>query len=133
MPQTKILVITGDKGMTDMLAMLLSSISPEIITASTGPSGIDLARKYQPDLILLDLILPERNGWTVCKDIREFSNTPILILTSIDSPEVLVQALDAGADDYLVKPVSGNTLIAHINNLLRRSKFSTQSLKSPDS
>lgn len=128
MPQVKILVIDDDKGTTDMLTLLLSSASPEIITANSGKQGIELARDYKPDIILLDLVMPEINGWTVCKSLREFSDTPILILTSIDTSGIVAQALDAGADDYLVKPVSGGTLIAHINNLLRRSKISPQSL-----
>jgi len=127
MSQVKILVIDDDKGMTDMLTMLLASASPEIIIANSGKSGIDLARKHSPDIILLDLMMPEMNGWMVCKSVREFSDAPILILTSIDTSGVIAQAFDAGADDYLIKPVSGGTLIAHINNLLRRSKITLQS------
>ncbi len=127
MPQVKILVIDDDKGMTDMLTLLLSSTSPEIITANSGKSGVDLARLHKPDIILLDLMMPEINGWMVCKSVREFSDAPILILTSIDSSGVIAQAFDAGADDYLIKPVSGGTLMAHVNNLLRRSKITFQS------
>ncbi|MBE0696718.1 MAG: response regulator [Anaerolineaceae bacterium] len=127
MSQVKILVIDDDAGMTDMLSMLLASASPEIIVANSGKAGIELARKHKPNIILLDLMMPEMSGWAVCKMIREFSDAPILILTSIDSSGVIAQAFDAGADDYLVKPVSGGILIAHINNLIRRSKITLQS------
>jgi DNA-binding response OmpR family regulator len=127
MSQVKILVIDDDAGMTDMLSMLLASASPEIIVANSGKAGIELARQHSPDIILLDLMMPEMNGWTVCQAVRKFSEAPILILTSIDSSGVIAEAFDAGADDYLVKPVSGGILIAHINNLLRRSKIHVQS------
>jgi DNA-binding response OmpR family regulator len=132
MSQVKILVIDDDAGMTDMLSMLLASASPEIIVANSGKTGIELARKHSPDIILLDLMMPEMNGWAVCQAVRKFSESPILILTSIDSSGVIAQAFDAGADDYLVKPVSGGILIAHINNLLRRSKIHLQSTLAED-
>lgn len=128
MAHTKILVIDDDVGMTEMLSILLGPTSPEIITANSGRSGIELAREQKPDAIILDLMMPEMNGWVVCKNIREFSDVPILILTSVDSSGIIAQALDAGADDYLIKPVGSGTLIAHLNNLLRRTKFSTQPL-----
>ncbi len=124
MSNLKILVIDDDAGMTEMLSMLLASASPEIIVANSGKAGVELARKHDPDIILLDLMMPEMSGWTVCKAVREFSDSPILILTSVDSSGVIAQALDAGADDYLVKPVSRGMLFAHINNLLRRAKIS---------
>jgi two-component system, OmpR family, KDP operon response regulator KdpE len=132
MSQVKILVIDDDAGMTDMLSMLLASASPEIIVANSGKAGIELARQHTPDIILLDLMMPEMTGWVVCKTVREFSDAPILILTSIDSSGVIAQAFDAGADDYLVKPVSGGILIAHINNLLRRSRITLQSSLTED-
>ncbi len=127
MPQVKILVIDDDMGMTELLALLLAPASPDILSATSGRVGLELARKYTPDIIILDLMMPEMNGWTVCRRIREFSDTPILILTAMDSPGAIAQALDSGADDYLIKPVSSGTLIAHLNKLLRRSSFVLQS------
>jgi two-component system KDP operon response regulator KdpE len=112
--------------MTDMISMLLASASPEIIIANSGRTGIDLARQRRPDVIILDLMMPEINGWQVCQQVREFSDAPILILTSVDTSGMIAKALDAGADDYLIKPVSGNILLAHLNNLLRRSKITMQ-------
>jgi two-component system KDP operon response regulator KdpE len=127
MSQVKILVIDDDIGMTELLTLLLAPASPEILTANSGVLGLELAHKHAPDLIILDLMMPEMNGWALCRHIREFSDTPILILTAMDSPGAIAQALDFGADDYLIKPVSSGTLIAHLNKLLRRAKITLQS------
>ncbi len=130
MAQAKILVIDDDIGMTELLSLLLAPTSSEIIVANSGMDGIELAKKYNPDVVILDLMMPEMNGWTVCKRIREFSDIPILILSAMDAPGMVAQALDVGADDYLVKPVSSGTLIAHLNKLMRRSKVSQSSTSS---
>jgi len=127
MSQVKILVIDDDIGMTELLSLLLAPASSQIFTANTGQDGVNFAKEYAPDIIILDLMMPEMNGWTVCKQIRSFSDVPILILSAMDAPGCVAQALDVGADDYLVKPVSSGTLIAHINKLLRRSKVSIHS------
>jgi DNA-binding response OmpR family regulator len=127
MLHVKILVIDDDIGMTELLSLLLAPASSQIITANTGQDGIEIAREQAPDIIILDLMMPEMNGWTVCERIREFSKAPILVLSSMDAPGSVAQALDVGADDYLVKPVSSGTLIAHINKLLRRARLSVQS------
>jgi len=122
--QAKILVIDDDEGMTELLSLLLAPASSEIIIANSGPEGIELSKKHSPDVIILDLMMPEMNGWITCKKLREHSDVPILILSAMDVPGVVAQALDVGADDYLVKPVSSGTLIAHLNKLLRRAKVS---------
>ncbi len=122
--QAKILVIDDDEGMTELLSLLLAPASSEIIVANSGLEGIELAKKHNPDVIILDLMMPEMNGWVTCKQIRGFSDVPILILSAMDVPGIVAQALDVGADDYLVKPVSSGTLIAHLNKLLRRTKVS---------
>ncbi len=122
--QAKILVIDDDEGMTELLSLLLAPASSEIIIANSGADGIALAKEHNPDVIILDLMMPEMNGWVTCKQIREFSDVPILILSAMDVPGVVAQALDVGADDYLVKPVSSGTLIAHLNKLVRRAKVS---------
>lgn len=126
MSQAKILVIDDDEGMTELLSLLLAPASSEIIIANSGSNGVDLVKKHDPDVIILDLMMPEMNGWSFCQEIRAFSRVPILILSALDSPGAVAQALDVGADDYLVKPVSSSTLIAHLNNLLRRRAKSPQ-------
>jgi two-component system KDP operon response regulator KdpE len=122
--QAKILVIDDDEGMTELLSLLLTPASSEIIIANTGPEGIEIIKTHAPDVVILDLMMPEMNGWLTCKEIRAFSDVPILILSAMDAPGVVAHALDVGADDYLVKPVSSGTLIAHLNKLVRRAKVS---------
>lgn len=119
----KILVIDDDPAMTDLLELLLIPASAEVITANSGPDGIRMAKETNPDIITLDLMMPDINGWKVAETIREFSKVPILILSALDSPGLVAAALDAGADDYLIKPVPSNVLMAHINKLVRRSNL----------
>ena len=80
-----------------------------------------LAKNESPDVIILDLMMPEMDGYQVCNAIRPFSSVPILILSAFDMPGMVSKALDAGADDYLIKPVASSILIAHLNNLVRRA------------
>ena len=119
----KILVIDDDPAMTDLLELLLIPASAEVITANSGPDGIRLAKEINPDVITLDLMMPNINGWKVAEKIREFSKAPILILSALDSPGLVAAALDAGADDYLIKPVPSSVLMAHINQLVRRNNL----------
>ncbi len=121
----KILVIDDDSAMTDLLALLLRPTNAEILTANESKFGIKYCKEINPDLVILDLMMPELDGWQVCTEIRKFSNTPILILSALDSPGMVAAALDAGADDYLIKPVTSGVLIAHINTLIRRVKRET--------
>lgn len=132
MTQAKILVIDDDEGMTELLSLMLAPASTNILTANSGGEGVALVKKSNPDAIILDLMMPGMNGWQVCQAVREFSQIPILILSAIDSPGLVAQALDYGADDYLIKPVSSGTLIARLNKLLRRSKISLSSVPTTD-
>ncbi len=119
----KILVIDDDPAMTDLLKLLLEPAASKVLTANSGPDGIHLAKTEQPDVLILDLMMPDMNGWQVCKAVREFSKVPIMILSALDSPGLVAAALDAGADDYLIKPVPSSVLVAHINNLVRRTRL----------
>jgi DNA-binding response OmpR family regulator len=82
-----------------------------------------LTRKESPDVIILDLMMPGMDGWQVCKQIRSFSTVPIVVFSALDSPGIVASALDAGADDYLVKPVPSGVLISHLNTLTRRTEM----------
>jgi len=117
----KILVIDDDPAMTDLLVLLLQSTSATVITANSGEHGVERAKHESPDVILLDLMMPGMDGWQVCEAVRKYSSAPILVLSALDNPGMVAAALDAGADDYLVKPVPSSVLIAHINRLVRRS------------
>jgi DNA-binding response OmpR family regulator len=125
---TKVLTIDDDSDMTELLAILLRSQGFEVMTANNGTDGVEAARNECPDIVILDLLMPEVDGWTVCRTLRTFSQIPIIVLSAIDNPGSVGSALDAGADDYLIKPVPNGVLIAHINNLARRAIAQRDSL-----
>ncbi len=127
MPKT-VLTIDDDAAITELLAMLLRTHGYEVITANNGDEGVKAIEEKNPHIVILDLMMPDVDGWQVCKNVRKFSNVPIVILSAIDDPSMIASALDAGADDYLVKPVSSSILIAHLNRLIRR----TGSLEMPN-
>jgi DNA-binding response OmpR family regulator len=120
MPKT-VLTIDDDTAITELLAMLLRTHGYEVKTVNSGEEGVDAIKKYNPHVVILDLMMPGLDGWQVCKIVREFSNVPIVILSALDDPAMIASALDAGADDYLVKPVSSSVLVAHLNRLIRRT------------
>ena len=120
----KILVIDDDSAMTDLLEILLEPISVEVITANSGLDGITKAKGFNPDIVILDLMMPDVDGWQICKEIRQFNSVPILILSALDSPGLIAEALNAGADDYIIKPVTKNMLVARVNRLAFRNQTS---------
>jgi DNA-binding response OmpR family regulator len=124
----KILVIDDDPAMTELLKLSLAPTLFTVTTANSGMDGIELVKSVQPDIILLDLMMPEMNVWQVCKKIRKFSDVPIIIMSALDNPGLVADALDAGADDYLIKPIPNRVLIAHIEKLVRRNKRLEQEL-----
>ncbi|WP_299027754.1 response regulator [uncultured Thermanaerothrix sp.] len=128
-----LLVIDDDPATADLLNAILQSmnVTANIEQAVSGSEGIQKVREKQPDVVILDLIMPEIDGWKVCQEIRQFSNVPILILSALDQPGHVAAALDAGADDYLIKPVSASILVAHLHTLLRRSPKSQPLTVSP--
>jgi DNA-binding response OmpR family regulator len=117
----KVLIIDDDPAMVDLIEIALRTYDMETISTECGETGIKLALSQSPDVILLDLIMPGKDGWDVCKTIRASSHAPIAILSALDDPGIISSALDAGADDYLVKPVSTSVLVAHIKKLARRA------------
>ena len=122
----KVLVVDDDPAMTELLKLLLQQASAEVVTANSGMQAIDLVTEAPPDVMILDLMMPEMDGWEVCERIRKVSRLPILVLSALDKPGMVARALDSGADDYLIKPVPSGVLIAHLNNLVRRSNPEAQ-------
>ena len=116
-----VLVIDDDPAMTDLLKIILSSYHMEVRAVNDGQSCLNCLNEYLPHLIILDLLMPELDGWKVCRSIKQTFQIPIIVLSAIDSPKMIADALDAGADDYLIKPVTSASLIAHINTLVRRT------------
>ena len=80
-----------------------------------------MIRDDSPDVVILDLMMPDMDGWQICKAVREFSQVPIIILSALNDPSMIASVLDAGADDYLTKPTPSRVLIAHVNRLVNRS------------
>jgi len=120
MPKT-VLTVDDDSAITELLAMLLRTHGYEVITANNGEEAIKFIKEKNPHVVVLDLMMPGMDGWQVCKRVRAFSNVPIVILSALDDPALIASALDSGADDYLVKPVSSSILVAHLNRLIRRT------------
>jgi DNA-binding response OmpR family regulator len=121
MTNQKILVIDDDIAITELMSMLLKTFGFDVITTNIGAEGIRLATEFKPNVILLDLMMPDVDGWQVCKTIRQTSNVPILVLSALNDPRMVASVLDAGADDFLVKPVPSGVLVANIKKLIRRN------------
>jgi DNA-binding response OmpR family regulator len=126
-----VLVIDNDITLTEALKATLEPKDFQVRTAHAVEEGITAVHRLNPDVIVLDLHLPEKDGWQVCRDIRAFSNVPILILSVLNNPEAIAQALDEGADDYLIKPVTSGVLIAHLKKLIRRGRTEQVTVNSP--
>ncbi len=117
-----ILVIEDEEKITDFLRRGLAYEGYRVSVAHDGPGGLALARETPPDLVILDWMLPGMDGLEVCRRLRSVGPVPILILTARDSVQDRVIGLDAGADDYMVKPFSFDELLARIRALLRRAQ-----------
>ena len=117
---TKILVVEDEESVLDPLELLLTKEGFSIITARDGKEALEKFAQISPDLILLDLMLPEISGTEVCRQIRIKSSVPIIMLTAKDTEVDKVVGLELGADDYIVKPYSKAELVARIKAVLRR-------------
>lgn len=120
-----ILIIDDDEKITAMLERSLKFAGFQVSSALDGPEGLQKALDIKPDLIILDLMLPGIDGFTLCEKIRALSTVPILMLTARDEVKDRVKGLDLGADDYLVKPFALEELLARVRALLRRRQQET--------
>src|SRR5205807_263179 len=127
----RVLVVEDEDAIRQTLRYNLSREGYAVSEANTGPTALSAARRERPDLILLDLMLPELNGLEVCRVLRQEMSTPILILTAKGSELDKVVGLQVGADDYVTKPFSLNELMARVNALLRRSEMTTRERVDP--
>jgi two-component system KDP operon response regulator KdpE len=115
-----ILVIDDSAELLKVMTLLFSENGYQVMTAENGEIGIRKLHAFEPDLIILDLSMPGKDGWEVCRQIREFSNVPIIILTAAHvTDEDTIRGLDLGANDYIIKPFKNNVLLARIRNALR--------------
>lgn len=116
-----ILVIEDDRNICSLLETYLRNAGFETLAAHDGRTGLDLARRYAPGFVVLDLLLPEMDGWDVCRELRRFSEVPLLILTAQKDEIDRVAGFTLGADDYVVKPFSPRELVERVKAILRRS------------
>ena len=120
MNNKKALVIEDDKNIAELLRLYLEKDGFEVSIASDGGQGLRLAGEVEPDVILLDIMLPVMDGWQVCREIRTSSDVPIIMLTAKGETYDKVSGLEMGADDYVTKPFEVKELIARIHAVMRR-------------
>jgi DNA-binding response OmpR family regulator len=117
----KILVIEDEANIIQVIRLYLEQAGFTVLSASDGIAGLELHAREHPDLVILDLMLPALDGMEVCRRIRAWANTPILMLTARQGEEDRIAGLEIGADDYLVKPFSPRELVSRVRAILRRS------------
>ena len=121
MPDT-ILIVDDDLATLWLLSTLLKHHGFEVVTTHLPAEALRLAQEQPADLVLLDVMMPDIDGWEVCRRMREFTNVPIIFLTAKDTIPDVVKGLEIGGDDYIVKPFDNHELVARIKAHLRRSK-----------
>ena len=121
--EKKILVVEDEKAIVDILTFNLEKEGYRVFAAYDGEAGVDLAKKENPDLILLDLMLPKMDGYEVCKYLRKSMNTPIIMLTAREEEVDKILGLELGADDYITKPFSMRELMARVKANIRRQEL----------
>ena len=123
----KILVVDDEKPIVDILRLNLEKNGYKVVMAYDGESAVDMTFSEEPDLILLDVMLPKMDGFTVCKKVREKSAVPIIMLTAREEEVDKVLGLELGADDYMTKPFSLRELMARVKANLRRTQITNKS------
>lgn len=122
----RILVVEDESVLAEALQYNLEREGYEVLTASDGIQGLDLARSSHPDLLILDVMLPRLDGFSVCRILRRESSLPILMLTARDDEVDRIAGLELGADDYVIKPFSIGELLARVRAILRRGRRDSQ-------
>ena len=117
----KVLIVEDDKNISDLLQLYLQKEGYQVIAAADGSEGLKLFRSENPDLVLLDLMMPVMDGWSVCKAIRAESQVPVIMLTAKGETDDKVLGLKTGADDYVTKPFEMREVLARIEAVLRRT------------
>lgn len=122
--ERRILVVDDEKKIVDIVKAYLERERYQVIVAYDGEEALDMAREQQPDLLVLDLMLPGISGWDVCRILRKESDIPIIMLTARDEVTDKIVGLELGADDYVTKPFDPKELVSRVKSVLRRSQGS---------
>ncbi len=117
----KILIIEDEEGIIHLLNLYLKDAGYDVVAARDGADGLALHAREHPDLVILDIMLPAIDGFEVCRRMRAWSNTPILMLTARSGEDDRINGLELGADDYLIKPFSPRELVSRVRAILRRT------------
>jgi two-component system OmpR family response regulator len=117
-----IIVADDDQDVCELISLYLKKEGYETSFAYDGMNALEIIRKKQPDLVILDIMMPKKTGWEVCQELRKESSIPIIMLTAKGQETDKIQGLNLGADDYVTKPFSPGELVARVNAVLRRSK-----------
>jgi DNA-binding response OmpR family regulator len=120
-PGKKILIVDDDDALLQMLELAFEVEGAEVVVADNGRKGLQQFHKHQPDIVLLDVLMPEMNGWETCKQIRLEANIPVIMMTTLADDQNIVRGLENGADDYVAKPFSVAVLKARVSAVLRRA------------
>ena len=126
MSDTKILVVDDDPNISDLLKMYFENEGYEVKLAADGSEGLNFFKMYEPDLVLLDIMLPKKDGWQVCREIREISSKPVIMVTAKGDVFDKVLGLELGADDFVTKPFDMKELSARVKAVLRRYQSHTR-------
>lgn len=126
MPQNKILIVDDDTNICELLRLYIEKEGFKTLIANDGEQAVETARKEAVDLILLDIMLPKLDGWQVCREIRKFSDVPIIMITAKGEVFDKVLGLELGADDYIAKPFDTKEVVARIKAVLRRTAQDTK-------
>ncbi len=124
--KTTILAADDDPQLLRLITRNLQLEGYDVLAASDGQQALELIENNSPDLVLLDVMMPRMDGFTVCYRVREFSTVPIIIITARGQDQDKVRGLDLGADDYLTKPFSVDELLARVRAVIRRSQFTAR-------
>src|SRR6266699_1057348 len=127
----KILIIEDEAGIIHLLNLYLKDADYDVVIARDGADGLAMHAREHPDLVILDIMLPAIDGFEVCRRIRAWSKTPILMLTARGSEDDRIEGLELGADDYLVKPFSPRELVSRVRAILRRTASAESVLRFP--
>ena len=115
------LIVEDDRNIAELLRLYMEKDGFEVASAADGGKGVELAASFSPDVILLDIMLPVKDGWQVCREVRSFSKAPIIMLTAKGETADKIAGLEMGADDYVTKPFEVRELLARIHAVMRRT------------